>query len=187
MPGMDGFINFNGTLEGSIADGGSGAVKDVKTNASGNYESVVDEQGIAKIDLSNYTTHEQLESAVDNINSVLLNKQKVINYSTEEQDTGELWIDGISHIFQKSFLATLSGNSLQIDLTGLNIREAWIKDGYYNIGVTNLSLNEYLTGSLTCYTHINTGTTPPVIDCRNNLSNNSTVFITIKYIKNMEV
>lgn len=94
MPGMDGFINFNGTLEGSIADGGSGAVKDVKTNASGNYESVVDEQGIAKIDLSNYTTDEQLESVVDNINSVLLTKQNVVNYSTEEQDTGIKWIDG---------------------------------------------------------------------------------------------
>jgi hypothetical protein len=103
MPGMDGFINFNGTLEGSIAGGDSGAVKDVKTNASGSYESVVDEQGIAKIDLSNYATDEQLESAVDNINSVLLTKLNKVNYSTEEQNTGIKWIDG-KPIYEKVYV-----------------------------------------------------------------------------------
>jgi hypothetical protein len=108
MPGMDGFINFNGTLEGSIAGGDSGAVKDVKTNASGNYESVVDEQGVAKIDLSNYATDEQLESAVDNINSVLLTKQNVVNYSTEEQNTGIKWIDGKDIYFKTFIIAPLT-------------------------------------------------------------------------------
>jgi hypothetical protein len=85
---MDGSINFSGTLAGSIADSGGGKIQDVQTNASGDYVSVVDEQGVAKIDLSNYATDEQLESAVDNINSVLLTKQNIINYSSTEQLTG---------------------------------------------------------------------------------------------------
>jgi len=103
---MDGSINFSGTLAGSIADSG-GRIQDVQTNANGDYTSVVDEQEIAKIDLfnyatneeleselNNYTTNEELESAVNNINSVLLTKQNVVNYSTEEQNTGRKWIDG---------------------------------------------------------------------------------------------
>jgi hypothetical protein len=85
---MDGSINFSGTLAGSIADSGGGKIQDVQTNASGEYSSVVDEQGVAKIDLSNYATDEQLENAVDNINDVLLTKQNVINYSTNEQVVG---------------------------------------------------------------------------------------------------
>lgn len=108
----------------------------------------------------------------------------VINYSTTEQDTGELWIDGTSHVYQKSFQATLSGSTGQIDLTGLNISKAWIKDGFYDIGATCLSLNEFMGGSAYCYTHINQGLNPPYIDCLNTISSNSTIYITIKYIKN---
>lgn len=109
----------------------------------------------------------------------------VINYSTAEQDTGELWTDGTSHVYQKSFQATLTGNSVQIDLSGLNISKAWIKDGFYDIGNTCLSLNEFIGGSAYCYTHINQGLNPPYIDCFNSISANSTIDITIKYIKNV--
>lgn len=126
---MDGSINFSGTLLGSIADRGTG-IQDVQTNASGEYESVVDEQGIAKIDLSNYATDaelesavnninselsnyatdEQLESAVNTINSVLLTKQNKIDFSIEEQNTGRKWVDGKS-IYQKTYLnVNLSNN-----------------------------------------------------------------------------
>lgn len=107
-----------------------------------------------------------------------------VNYSTTEQDTGELWIDGTSHVFQKSFQVTLSGSTGQIDLSGLNISKAWIKDGFYDIGATCLSLNEFMGGAAYCYTHINQGLNPPYIDCLNTISANSTVYITIKYIKN---
>ena len=99
---MDGSINFSGTLAGSIADSG-GRIQDVQTNASGNYETVVDEQGIAKIDLTNYATNEELESVVDNINSVLLTKLNKVNFSTEEQNTGVKWIDG-KDIYFKTFV-----------------------------------------------------------------------------------
>lgn len=99
---MDGSINFSGTLVGSIADSGGGKIQDVQTNASGDYESVVDEQGIAKIDLYNYTTNEQLESAIDNINDVLLTKLNKVNLSTEEQNTGIKWING-KDIFLKVY------------------------------------------------------------------------------------
>ena len=94
MPGMDGFINFNGTLEGTIAGGDSGAVKDVKTNASGNYESVVDEQGVAKIDLSVYAKETEVSEDIQSLSGQLANKQNIIDYSTEEQNTGIKWIDG---------------------------------------------------------------------------------------------
>ena len=100
---MDGSLNFSGTLVGSIAGGDENIIRDVQTNASGDYESVVDEQGDAKIDLSNYTTDEQLENAIDNVNSVLLTKLTIVNYSTEEQNTGIKWIDG-KYIFQKTFI-----------------------------------------------------------------------------------
>lgn len=108
-----------------------------------------------------------------------------INYSTTEQDTGELWTDGTSHVYQKSFQATMTGNTLQIDLSGLNISKAWIKDGFYDIGVTCLSLNEFMNQNSFCYTHINQGLNPPYIDCVNNIAANSTIHITIKYIKNV--
>ena len=155
MPGMEGFINFNGTLEGSIAGGDNGAVKDVKTNASGNYESVVDEQGVAKIDLSNYatneelestvdninselnnyTTNEELESAVNNINSILLTKQNVVNYSTEEQIIG-IWSDG-KPLYQKTIPVNniIIGNTSITDITTVtdfsNIKQIIDGKGYY--------------------------------------------------------
>ena len=108
-----------------------------------------------------------------------------VNYSTTEQDTGELWIDGTSHVYQKSFQITLSGDTGLIDLSGLNISKAWIKDGFYDIGNTCLSLNEFIGGSAYCYAHINQGLNPPYIDCKNTISANSTITVTIKYIKNV--
>jgi hypothetical protein len=132
---MDGSINFSGTLAGSIADSGGGKIQDVQTNASGDYVSVVDEQGVAKIDLSNYATDEQLESAVDNINSVLLTKQNIVNYSIEEQIIG-IWSDG-KPIYQK----TISINNVTIGNTSItnitnvtdfsNIKQIIDGKGYY--------------------------------------------------------
>lgn len=122
---------------------------------------------------------------IDQDNVISASGGGVINYSTAEQDTGELWTDGTSHVYQKSFQATLSGNAVQIDLSGLNISKAWIKDGFYDIGNTCLSLNEFIGGSAYCYTHINQGLNPPYIDCFNSISANSTIDITIKYIKNV--
>jgi hypothetical protein len=88
MPGMDGFINFNGTLEGSIAGGDSGAVKDVKTNASGSYQSVVDEAGNAMIDLSIYAKETDVSEDIQSLSDQLDNKQDIINYSMNEQVIG---------------------------------------------------------------------------------------------------
>ena len=107
MSGMDGFINFNGTLEGSIAGGDSGAVKDVKTNASGNYQSVVDEAGNAMIDLSVYAKETDVSEDIQSLSSQLSNKQNKLDYSTEEQDTGIKWIDG-KPIYQKTFEKTIN-------------------------------------------------------------------------------
>ena len=106
MPGMDGFINFNGTLEGSISGGGGGGggdVTDVKVRDSQEttFESVVNEEGVAEIDLISYVRRNELTQAIENVKNSIDNveelvdtKQNVINYSTEEQNTGRKWIDG---------------------------------------------------------------------------------------------
>ena len=136
---MDGSINFSGTLDGSIADSGGGKIQDVQTNASGDYESVVDEQGVAKIDLSNYATDEQLESAVDNINSVLLTKQNVINYSTEEQVVGTYF--GKPR-YQKTYrVASPTANSTTViqDSDAQYIKEVISINGSYQREITGTS------------------------------------------------
>lgn len=122
---------------------------------------------------------------IDPVTNVISASGGAVNYSTTEHDTGELWIDGTSHVYQKTFQYTLSGTTGQIDLSGLNISKAWIKDGFYDIGATCLSLNEFMSGSAYCYTHINQGLNPPYIDCLNGISPDSTINVTIKYIKNV--
>lgn len=97
MSGMEGFINFNGTLEGSIAGGGGGDVTDVKVRDSQEttFESVVNEEGIAEIDLISYVRRNELaqaienvENSIDNVEELIDTKQNIINYSTEEQVIG---------------------------------------------------------------------------------------------------
>ena len=131
MPGMDGFISFNGTLNGSIEGGSGGDVADVKVrhSQSTEYVSVVDSEKIALIDLISYVRRNELAQDLmvleDNFDLKLDLKQNnliagenitienniisaasgssTINYSTDEQDTGILWTDG-RHIFQKTFI-----------------------------------------------------------------------------------
>lgn len=97
MSGMEGFINFNGTLEGSIAGGGGGDVSDVKVRNSQetNFESVVNEEGVAEIDLISYVRRNELaqaienvENSIDNVEQLVDTKQNIINYSTNEQVIG---------------------------------------------------------------------------------------------------
>lgn len=113
MPGMDGFINFNGTLEGSIAGGGGGDVTDVKVRDSQEttFESVVNEQGVAEIDLISYVRRNELSQELmrleNDINNELERKQNIVNFSTEEQDTGIKWIDG-KPIYQRTFEKTIN-------------------------------------------------------------------------------
>lgn len=91
MPGMDGFINFNGTLEGSITGGGGGDVTDVKVRNSqeSTFESVVNEEGIAEVDLISYVRRnellQELMALENDINTELERKQNIIDYSTNEQ------------------------------------------------------------------------------------------------------
>lgn len=100
MPGMDGFINFNGTLEGSIAGGGGGDVTDVKVRDSQEttFESVVNEQGVAEIDLISYVRRNELSQELmrleNDVDTELQRKQNIVDFSTEEQNTGIKWIDG---------------------------------------------------------------------------------------------
>ncbi len=62
MPGMDGFINFNGNLQGGIEGGSGGDVADVKVrhSQSTDYVSVVNPEKIALIDLISYVRRNEL-------------------------------------------------------------------------------------------------------------------------------
>lgn len=102
MPGMEGFISFNGTLNGGIEGGSGGDVTDVKVRNSheSTFESVVNEEGVAEIDLVSYVRRNELNQAIqtvendiDNIERLVDTKQNLLNYSTEEQNTGQKWID----------------------------------------------------------------------------------------------
>lgn len=164
MPGMDGFINFNGTLEGSIAGGGGGDVTDVKVRNSQEtaFESVVNEQGVAEIDLISYIRRNELtqaienvENSIDNVEQLVDTKQNIINYSTEEQNTGIKWIDG-KILYQKTFEKTINVTSANrtwytiltssdlryidakkifIDVSGSYIEDS---DGLYNINYSSM-------------------------------------------------
>lgn len=104
-----------------------------------------------------------------------------IIYSEEEREVG-VWIDN-KPLYQKTFVQQLSGQSASIDISSYDMETAFIVDGYYDIGVTMLALNETLGGNTLVYTHINTGLNPPYIDCRNYISNNSIIKITVAYTK----
>lgn len=103
-----------------------------------------------------------------------------MNYSTEEQVVGT-WIDG-KPLYQKTFVQQLSGTTGSIDLSSLNISEAFIYGGFYDIGVTNLELNEWLTQNDKTYAHVNKGFTPPVIDMQCTFAD-AKATITLQYTK----
>ena len=108
-----------------------------------------------------------------------------IIYSEEEREVG-VWIDN-KPLYAKSFHQQLSGDRGNIDISSLNVEHGWIYDGFYDIGVTSLGLNEILGSNNLTYTHLNAGLNPPYIDCRNYISANSTVYVTILYTKTTDV
>jgi hypothetical protein len=157
MPGMDGFINFNGTLEGSIAGGGGGDVTDVKVRDSQEttFESVVNEEGVAEIDLISYVRRNELTQAIENVENSIDNveelvdiKQNVVNYSTEEQNTGRKWIDG-KPLYAKTIIHdTPLSNRVWTDIINeLNINIKMF-DGYiYLDGYPYTQINYYRSTS----------------------------------------
>ena len=134
MPGMDGFINFNGTLEGSIEGGGGGDVTDVKVRDSQEttFESVVNEEGVAEIDLVSYVRRNELtqaienvENSIDNVEELADTKQNIINYSTDEQLTSQKWIDG-KPLYAKTIIYDTPMNNREwtdiVNDTNINIK-----------------------------------------------------------------
>lgn len=103
-----------------------------------------------------------------------------VHYSTNEQIVGT-WIDG-KPLYEKTFVQQLSGTAGTIDISALNVSEAFIDGGFYDIGVTNLELNEWVTQNDNTYAHVNKGLTPPVIDMRCTWAN-ATATIVLRYTK----
>ena len=110
-----------------------------------------------------------------------------MKYSTEEQVIGE-WIDG-KPLYQKTFVVQLSGTSGRIDLSSLNISNAWLFDGFYDGGPSSscFPLNEVLSTQYSTYTHVNKALTDPSlaykIDCSCGIVRDSTIYVTIRYTK----
>ena len=172
MPGMDGFITFNGTLQGGIDGGSGGDVADVNVrhSQSTDYESVVNSEKIALIDLISYVRRNELAqelmvlennfdleltlkqdtlTAGDNIsieNNVISAISSSLNYSFNEQNTGTKWVDG-KDIWQKSFLfesdLNISTNyvALPFDISDLNIDK--LIQGFIAIVNSNVSYTFY--------------------------------------------
>ena len=162
MPGMDGFINFNGTLEGSIAGGGGGDVADVKVRDSqeSTFESVVNEQGVAEIDLISYVRRNELtqaienvENSIDNVEQLVDTKQNIINYSTEEQVIGTYFGKlYYQKVFNKNFTITNTNRTwytlitsselraLNADKIIINTDDSYVEDssGIYGINYSSI-------------------------------------------------
>ena len=129
-------MEMSGTVSGMIEllGGGEGEVKDVQVKQTTEYTSVVDEEKVAKIDLSSYINQTKLNQELSDLEGnieqdyqkksdmtdyvlktaleqnytnnttlaqLLGNKQNIIDYSTEEQNTGIKWIDG-KPLYQKT-------------------------------------------------------------------------------------
>lgn len=101
-------------------------------------------------------------------------------YSTTEREVG-CWVDG-KPLYQKTFTQQLSGVTGSIDISALNAETAFIVDGFYDLGVTNIGLNEWLSNGNYAYTHVNNELSPPYIDCYCTWAN-STITVTIQYTK----
>lgn len=102
------------------------------------------------------------------------------HYSTNETVTGT-WIDG-KPLYQKTFVQQLSGTTGTIDISALNVSEAFIAGGFYDIGVTNLELNEWVTQNDNTYAHVNKGLSPQVIDMKCTWANAKATII-LQYTK----
>lgn len=102
------------------------------------------------------------------------------NYSTNEQVVGT-WVDD-KPLYEKTFVQQLSGTAGTIDISALNVSEAFIVGGFFDIGVTNLGLNEWVTQNDNTFAHVNKGLTPQVIDMRCTWAN-AKATITLRYTK----
>lgn len=176
MPGMDGFISFNGTLNGSIEGGSGGDVADVKVRHSQTteYESVVNDEKIALIDLVSYVRRNELAQelqtqeynfdlkldlkqnnliAGENItienNVISSSGGSAINYSYDEQPTGQKWVDG-KDIYLRTYdiSTTSSQNIFTVDNASeflpMTNYKAYQADGTSIIGGWFVSTSDYL-------------------------------------------
>lgn len=73
---------------------------------------------LTSADLSDYVTETELETAISNIHTQ-------ISFSTEEQDTGLLWIDN-RHIYQRTYFFETAVSVSPTSWTNLNISSAGI-------------------------------------------------------------
>lgn len=74
-------------------------------------------------DLSAYATKTYVDTAI-----AAVPVYTPVSYSTTEQDTGRLWVDG-KPIYQKTFNLTCTTNQLDVDLTALSIENVVKIDG----------------------------------------------------------
>lgn len=110
------------------------------------------------------------------------------NYSTEEQDTGKLWVDGTSHVYTRSFSGTIANGSItDILSTGVaNITIINATGFFYNTSGLAMSLGQIPSASqwgAALHVRDDAGTKKLALMASTELYNGS-YNATIEYIKN---
>lgn len=109
-----------------------------------------------------------------------------INYSTEEQDTGLLWVDG-RHIYQRTFTPNLTLNTswqAVVEMTDID----WVTDIEYNITRDGEQAQPEFGGSDLVGWLVRNG----YLNFSNNVTSSSTSVlvlkdVTIRYVKTSEI
>ena len=109
--------------------------------------------------MEQYDSTEQ-EYDTKKIKAINLSGSGLVDYSTDEQNTGLKWING-KPLYQKTIIVdsfSSSSGGKMFDVNVPNLENGQILSGYWNIGTTNLSLNEWIANNNVCYVHIDTNT-----------------------------
>lgn len=189
---MSGKFMMNGIeYLGGGSGGGGGNVDDVYVNG----ESVLDGNKIAQVtSYKEVTLAEYMALPDTKLSDGIMycikdvggaNQFPPLIYSDEEREVG-VWRDG-KPLYQKTFIKQLSGTATQIDISSINPETIFIYTGYYDMGVTKLSLNEWMGNSIYTYTHINPTSQHYSIDCHCSIAQNTTIHITVQYTKTTDV
>lgn len=117
-------------------------------------------------------------------------------YSTEEQWTGEYWIDG-KKIYRKTIVQNIESSSLQIDTNNLDAEIMWIDEqsSFVKMVLPNksvtvfLPVNGFARDNYTTYMEILKRSAGNIINCfvgSELLANQLTVYCTLRYTKTTE-
>ena len=118
------------------------------------------------------------------------------SYSTEEQWTGEYWIDG-KKIYQKTIVQSITSASSSIDISNLDSETAWLdeRSSYIKMVLSNgttivsLPVNGFAKDNYSTYAEVIKSATGDTINCIVGsllLANQLTAYYSLRYTKTTE-